>query len=86
MREYDALRSPSGALAAGSVSEVTEKLLMEHELFGHDRYIAQMSVGAVAHRGRDALDRAVRDRGRASGPGGGARAEPRDPAPAPSAA
>ena len=48
--EYAALRSPSGALAAGSVAEVTEKLLMEHELFGHDRYIAQMSVGAVAHR------------------------------------
>jgi probable LLM family oxidoreductase len=49
-REYEALRSPSGALAAGTPEQVAEKLLFEHELFGHQRYIAQMSVGAVAHR------------------------------------
>ncbi len=48
--EYEALRSPRGALAVGSPDQVVEKLLFEHELFGHDRYIAQMSVGAVAHR------------------------------------
>jgi probable LLM family oxidoreductase len=48
--EYEALRSPRGALAAGSPEQVAEKLLFEHELFGHQRYIAQMSVGAVAHR------------------------------------
>ncbi|HWF53259.1 MAG TPA: Atu2307/SP_0267 family LLM class monooxygenase [Solirubrobacteraceae bacterium] len=47
--EYDALRSPSGALAAGSPEQVAEKIVFEHELFGHDRYIAQMSVGAVEH-------------------------------------
>ena len=48
-QEYEALRSPRGALAAGSVDQVVEKLLFEHQLFGHDRYMAQMSVGAVAH-------------------------------------
>ncbi|MEA2299159.1 MAG: hypothetical protein QOF77_2095 [Solirubrobacteraceae bacterium] len=48
--EYLALRSPRGALAAGTPEQVAEKLLFEHELFGHQRYIAQMSVGAVAHR------------------------------------
>ncbi|MGA2453852.1 MAG: Atu2307/SP_0267 family LLM class monooxygenase [Solirubrobacteraceae bacterium] len=48
--EYEALRAPSGALAVGSPEQVAEKLLLEHELFGHDRYIGQMSVGAVAHR------------------------------------
>ena len=48
--EYDALRSPRGALAVGSPEEVAEKILFEHELFGHQRYIAQMSVGAVAHK------------------------------------
>jgi alkanesulfonate monooxygenase SsuD/methylene tetrahydromethanopterin reductase-like flavin-dependent oxidoreductase (luciferase family) len=37
-------------LAVGSPQQVAEKILFEHELFGHDRYIAQMSVGAVAHR------------------------------------
>jgi len=47
--EYDALRSPRGALAAGSPGEVAEKILFEHELFGQERYIGQMSVGAVAH-------------------------------------
>ncbi|HEY5198893.1 MAG TPA: LLM class flavin-dependent oxidoreductase [Solirubrobacteraceae bacterium] len=47
--EYEALRAPRGAVAAGSVEQVAEKLLYEHELFGHDRYIGQISVGAVAH-------------------------------------
>src|SRR6202042_3488067 len=49
-REYEALRSPRGAVAAGSPEQVAEKLLFEHEIFHHERYIAQMSVGAVAHR------------------------------------
>src|SRR5262249_4590809 len=48
--EYDALRSPRGALAVGSAEEVAEKILFEHELFGNDRYMGQMSVGAVAHK------------------------------------
>jgi probable LLM family oxidoreductase len=49
-REYEALRSPSGPLAVGSPQQVVEKILAEHALFGHQRYIAQMSVGAVTHR------------------------------------
>ncbi|TMM04395.1 MAG: LLM class flavin-dependent oxidoreductase [Actinobacteria bacterium] len=48
--EYEALRSPRGALAVGSPEQVAEKILFEHELFDNDRYIAQMSVGAVRHR------------------------------------
>jgi alkanesulfonate monooxygenase SsuD/methylene tetrahydromethanopterin reductase-like flavin-dependent oxidoreductase (luciferase family) len=47
--EYEALRSARGALAVGDPEQVAEKLLFEHELFGHDRYIAQMSIGAVQH-------------------------------------
>ena len=47
--EYEALRSPKGALAVGSPEQVAEKILYEHELFANDRYIGQMSVGAVAH-------------------------------------
>jgi probable LLM family oxidoreductase len=49
-REYEVLRSPRGALAVGSPEQVAEKILFEYELFGHQRYIGQMSVGAVAHR------------------------------------
>ena len=48
-REYETLRDPRGALAVGTPEQVAEKILFEHELFGNDRYIAQMSVGAVAH-------------------------------------
>jgi probable LLM family oxidoreductase len=48
-QEYEALRSPRGALAVGSPEQVAEKILFEHDLFGNDRYIGQMSVGAVEH-------------------------------------
>ena len=48
-REYQALRSARGALAVGSPEQVAEKILFEHELFGMDRYVGQMSVGAVRH-------------------------------------
>ncbi|HKS00024.1 MAG TPA: LLM class flavin-dependent oxidoreductase [Candidatus Dormibacteraeota bacterium] len=48
--QYEALRSPRGALAVGSPEEVAEKILYEHELFAMDRYVGQMSVGAVAHK------------------------------------
>lgn len=48
--QYEALRSPRGALAVGTPEQVAEKILFEHDLFANDRYIAQMSVGAVAHR------------------------------------
>ncbi len=47
--QYAALKSPRGALAVGNSGAVAEKLLFEHELFGHQRFLAQMSVGAVAH-------------------------------------
>ena len=32
-----------------SPRQVAEKILFEHELFGHQRYLAHMSVGAVDH-------------------------------------
>jgi probable LLM family oxidoreductase len=48
--QFDALTGPRGALVVGGPEEVAEKILLEHELFGHDRFLAQMSVGDVAHR------------------------------------
>jgi probable LLM family oxidoreductase len=48
-REFDELRSPRGALAVGSPEEVAEKILFEHALFGHDRFLAQISVGSLPH-------------------------------------
>ena len=46
---FDALRTLRGALVVGSVEEVVEKILYQHELFGHDRFMAQMSVGTMPH-------------------------------------
>jgi probable LLM family oxidoreductase len=48
--QYEVLTAPDGAVAVGSPEEVAEKILMEHELFGNQRYVAQFSVGAVNHR------------------------------------
>lgn len=48
--QYEALRSPRGAILVGSPQEVVEKILFEHDLFHHDRFLAQMSVGTLAHR------------------------------------
>ncbi len=33
----------------GSPQQVTEKILAEHELFGHDRFLAHISVGTLPH-------------------------------------
>jgi probable LLM family oxidoreductase len=49
-RDFDALRSPEGALVVGSPQEVTEKILYEHELFGNTRFLIQMSIGNMPHR------------------------------------
>jgi probable LLM family oxidoreductase len=48
--DFDALRSPRGALVVGSPQEVVEKILFQHEIFGHHRFLAQMSVGTMPHR------------------------------------
>jgi probable LLM family oxidoreductase len=47
--QFDALRSPDGALVVGSPEEVAAKILAQHELFHHDRFLAQMSVGTIPH-------------------------------------
>ena len=47
--QFDALCAPRGALLVGSPAEVVEKILFEHELFGHQRFLAQISVGAMPH-------------------------------------
>ena len=42
--QYDAMREPRGSLAVGSPSEVIEKILHQHELFGNRRFLAQVGV------------------------------------------
>ena len=48
-QQFDASRTRRGALLVGSPEEVVEKILYEHSLFKHDRFLAQMDVGAVPH-------------------------------------
>lgn len=48
-QQFDAMRSPKGSLLVGGPQEVIDKILFEHELFGHNRFLAQMDVGALPH-------------------------------------
>jgi probable LLM family oxidoreductase len=48
--QFDASTEHHGALLVGSPQQVVEKILYEHELFGHTRFLAQMSVGALPHK------------------------------------
>ena len=47
--QFESLRTPTGALLVGSPEDVIEKILYEHDLFGHDRFVAQMGVGPQPH-------------------------------------
>lgn len=47
--EFDELRAPRGALLVGSPQEVIEKILFQHEIFGHQRFLAQITVGTLPH-------------------------------------
>jgi alkanesulfonate monooxygenase SsuD/methylene tetrahydromethanopterin reductase-like flavin-dependent oxidoreductase (luciferase family) len=48
-QSFNALRTLRGALVVGNPEEVVEKILYQHELFGHQRFMAQMSVGTMPH-------------------------------------
>jgi alkanesulfonate monooxygenase SsuD/methylene tetrahydromethanopterin reductase-like flavin-dependent oxidoreductase (luciferase family) len=47
--QFDAGCAPEGWLLVGSPQEVAEKILAEYELFGNDRFLAQISVGTLPH-------------------------------------
>jgi probable LLM family oxidoreductase len=48
-QRFEAERAPRGALFVGSPQEVIDKIMFEHELFGHQRFLMQMSVGTMPH-------------------------------------
>lgn len=45
--DYEALAGPRGALFVGSPQEIVDKILYEHELFRHDRFMAQIDIGGL---------------------------------------
>jgi len=46
---FEAQCSPRGALLVGSPAEVADKILFEYEVFKHDRFLLQISVGSLPH-------------------------------------
>ena len=54
--QFDAERSPHGAILVGSAQEAIDKILYEYELFANDRFLLQFSVGTLPH---DKMMRAI---------------------------
>lgn len=48
-QQFEAMCAPKGSLLVGSPQQVVDKILYEHELFHHDRFLAQMDVGTLPH-------------------------------------
>lgn len=48
-QHFEEMRSPAGSLLVGSPQQVIEKILFEHSVFKHDRFLAQMDVGTLGH-------------------------------------
>ena len=46
---FDASRALRGANFVGSPAEVAEKILWQHELFRHERFLVQMIGGGMPH-------------------------------------
>jgi len=47
--DYDAMLDVRGALVVGSPQDVAEKILFQHDIFEHDRFMIQFTVGAMPH-------------------------------------
>ncbi len=48
-QQFEGSRSLHGANMVGSPDEVIEKILFQHELFGHTRLLLQLSIGTMPH-------------------------------------
>jgi probable LLM family oxidoreductase len=47
--QYEAGATLRGANFVGSPQQVIEKILFQHEIFGHDRFLVQFSLGSMPH-------------------------------------
>lgn len=48
--QFDAEATLRGANFIGAPAEIVDKILFQHELFGHDRFLLQLTVGVLPHR------------------------------------
>jgi probable LLM family oxidoreductase len=46
---YDKRVGPAGPIFVGSPQQIVDKLMYERELFGHDRFLAQVDIGGVPY-------------------------------------
>ena len=49
--DYDAAAALRGANFVGTPEQIVEKILFQHEIFGHDRFMVQFTVGGIPHEG-----------------------------------
>ena len=47
--DYDAAAELRGANFVGSPEQVIEKILFQHEIFRHDRFLVQLTIGGIPH-------------------------------------
>jgi probable LLM family oxidoreductase len=47
--EFDRKILPDGPYIVGSPDQVVEKILLQHEIFGHQRTMLQLAIGSVGH-------------------------------------
>ncbi|RNC84353.1 MAG: LLM class flavin-dependent oxidoreductase [Balneola sp.] len=47
--QFDASTTLEGANFVGSPQQVIDKIMYQHEIFGHDRFLMQMTVGSIEH-------------------------------------
>ena len=49
--DYDAAATLRGANFVGTPEEVAEKILFQHEIFRHDRFLVRFTIGGIPHEG-----------------------------------
>jgi probable LLM family oxidoreductase len=49
--DYEASTTLRGANVVGSPEDVVEKILWQHAIFGHDRFLLQLTIGGPPHEG-----------------------------------
>jgi probable LLM family oxidoreductase len=45
--DFERMTAPETALFVGSSQQIVEKILLQHELYGHQRFMAQMDIGGI---------------------------------------
>lgn len=48
--DFELMTAPETALFVGSSQQIIEKILQQYELFGHQRFIAQMDIGGMPYK------------------------------------